>query len=218
MIDKCQNCGATLTGIVCAYCGARNEVDLKKRYDVHTSTERVCPNCEIFLDTIMIDKEKALYIEQCKHCQGIFLDFGELEALMEREIVKSEKKEITILQEVINNPRVREKKVKYKKCPQCRKMMARFNYKQRSGVIIDRCGSCGYWLDSGELRQIMEWVKLSGISDFSPKPLPEDTHTITSYQHPRMFTTRYDYRADLEHDIFSSIIDALVGGLYGFKR
>jgi len=110
------------------------------------------------------------------------------------------------------------KKVKYKKCPQCRKMMARFNYKQRSGVIIDRCGSCGYWLDSGELRQIMEWVKLSGISDFSPKPLPEDTHTITSYQHPRMFTTRYDYRADLEHDIFSSIIDALVGGLYGFKR
>jgi Zn-finger nucleic acid-binding protein len=46
--------------------------------------------------------------------------------------------------------------------------MVRINYKRSSGVIIDRCKEHGYWLDSGELRQIMEWAKLEGIRDFTP--------------------------------------------------
>lgn len=218
MIDKCQNCGATLSGIFCSYCGARNAVDLKKRYDVHMSTERVCPNCEVFLETIMIDKEKELYIEECKHCHGIFLDFGELETLMEKEIVKSEKKDLKILQELINNPRQKERQIKYKKCPQCRKIMARFNYKKRSGVIIDRCGSCGYWLDSGELRQIMEWVKLSGIEDFRPTPSVETPLVTNEPKTLTKLTKPYRYRDRLDDDIFTWAIDALIGGLYGFKR
>jgi Zn-finger nucleic acid-binding protein len=168
MAYKCQNCGAPLDGIVCSFCGARNEVDLKKRYEVFKESERVCPNCEIFLDTITIDEKKELYIEQCKHCYGIFLDYGELEALMEREIVKNDKHEFVKVRQILDNPIVREKEIKYKKCPECKTMMSRLNYKQQSGVIIDRCAKCGYWLDSGELRQMMEWAKLSGIKDFAP--------------------------------------------------
>lgn len=168
MAYKCKNCGGPLDGIICTYCGVRNEIDLKHRYDVHKETERVCPNCEIFLETLIIDESKELYIEQCKHCHGIFLDYGELEAIMEREIVKSDKYDFEKVRQILDNPLVKEKSIKYKKCPECRSIMSRLNYKQKSGVIMDRCISCGYWLDSGELRQIMEWAKLSGIRDFAP--------------------------------------------------
>ena len=165
---KCKNCGAPLNGIICSYCNVRNEIDLKHRYDVHTQTERVCPNCEIYLDTLIIDESKKLYIEQCKHCHGIFLDYGELEAIMEQKITKSGKYDFKRLRLILDYPLIKEKVLTYKKCPQCRTVMSRLNYKQRSGVVMDRCISCGYWLDGGELRQIMEWAKLSGEKDFSP--------------------------------------------------
>ncbi len=214
MTQKCQNCGATLKGLVCDYCGARNNIDLKKRYEVHRESSRVCPECEVFLETIVIDKKEALYIERCKHCYGLFLDFGELEALMEREITKSEKKDIALLQEVINNPRTKEAKVHYKKCPECRKMMARINYKQQSGVILDRCMHCGYWLDGGELRQIMEWAKVAGIVDFIPT-LPKET--ITNYTSSRSAPSKMKtpYLQENDVGILSLVIDALFSKWYG---
>jgi len=168
MTYKCQNCGAPIEGIVCPYCNTRNAVDLKLAYPVYEKTERVCPNCDVFLETHLIDENKRLYIETCKHCKGIFLDFGELEEILEKEIKKSERYDFKRLHEIQNNPLVREKEVRYKKCPECRKVMLRINYKGKSGVIIDRCKEHGYWLDGGELRQIMEWAKLEGIRDFTP--------------------------------------------------
>ncbi len=168
MTYNCQNCGAPIEGVVCPYCGARNAIDLKKAFDVHENPNRVCPNCDVFLETHLIDENRRLYIEQCKHCDGIFLDFGEMEEIMEKEIKKSERYDFKRLHEIKNNPLVREKEVRYKKCPECRKVMLRINYKGKSGVIIDRCKEHGYWLDSGELRQIMEWAKLEGIHDFTP--------------------------------------------------
>ncbi len=168
MTYNCQNCGAPIEGIICPYCGVRNAIDLKKSFDVHENPNRVCPNCDVLLDTYLIDESNRLYIEQCKHCDGIFLDFGELEEIMESEIKKSERYDFKRLHDVQNNPLVREKKIHYKKCPECRKMMLRINYQGKSGVIIDRCKAHGYWLDSGELRQIMEWAKLEGIQDFTP--------------------------------------------------
>ena len=167
-MHKCKNCGGPLDGIICTYCGVRNEVDLKHRYEVYKETERVCPNCEVFLETLIIDEGKELYIEQCKHCYGIFLDYGELEAIMEREIIKSDKYDFEKVRQILDNPIVKEKSIKYKKCPECHTMMSRLNYKQKSGVIMDRCLRCGYWLDAGELRQIMEWAKLSGVQEFTP--------------------------------------------------
>jgi len=213
MISKCKNCGGTLDGVICAYCGVRNEIDLTARYEVYKETQRVCPNCEIFLDTITIDESQKLYIEKCKNCKGIFLDFGELEALMERKIVKSEKHDLKMLHEITNNPWVRETKVRYKKCPECRKMMSRLNYKQRSGVIMDRCGSCGYWLDAGELRQIMEWAKLEGLEDFIPTlPKRAVKHLNPTYQ-SRGFTP-YNRK---ESDAFLSLfVDGFMRKVYGF--
>jgi len=178
MTYKCQNCGAPLEGIVCPYCHTRNGVDLKKSFDIYQNPERICPNCEILLYTHLIDANKQLYIETCKHCDGIFLDFGEIEEIMESRIKKSERYDFKRLDAIKNNPLVREKTVRYKKCPECRKMMLRINYRNKSGVILDRCKHHGYWLDSGELRQVMEWAKLEGLTDFRPMIEKESTLAI----------------------------------------
>ena len=52
--------------------------------------------------------------------------------------------------------------VAYIKCPVCSQLMNRVNFGVRSGVIIDRCRDHGVWLDGGELRHLMEWMKLGG--------------------------------------------------------
>ncbi len=40
--------------------------------------------------------------------------------------------------------------------------MNRINIGSRSGVIADQCREHGMWLDGGELRQVMEWMKAGG--------------------------------------------------------
>jgi Zn-finger nucleic acid-binding protein len=40
--------------------------------------------------------------------------------------------------------------------------MNRINFGAQSGVIVDKCKEHGVWLDGGELRQLMEWIKAGG--------------------------------------------------------
>ncbi len=140
-------------------------------------SHRICPDCEIRLDTIMIDEKEKCYIEKCQSCQGIFLDFGELEHLMKKEIFKSENHAEEMFITLMQEPILKEEKVKYRKCPECRKFMARINYRKKSRVIIDRCMHCGIWLEIGELAQIITWAKKSGIKEF--KPIPEKKEKVS---------------------------------------
>ncbi len=210
---QCQNCGAPIEGIICPYCHTRQAIDLKKTYTTKHDTERICPNCELLLEIRLLDKYQKLYIEQCKHCDGIFLDFGEIEAIMEQEIVKSERYDFVRLQEIKNHPLTREKKVRYKKCPECQKMMLRMNYQSRSGVIIDRCVDHGYWLDSGELRQIMEWAKLEGTHDFRPTAGKKEHFNTTqkAYANSQFATKKIEKSFDM------NIIENFFRKLYGFS-
>ena len=40
--------------------------------------------------------------------------------------------------------------------------MNQINYGQRSGIVVDWCKPDGIWLDSGELRNLLEWAKAGG--------------------------------------------------------
>jgi Zn-finger nucleic acid-binding protein len=51
----------------------------------------------------------------------------------------------------------------YRSCPVCRKMMARRNYARRSGVIVDTCHEHGMWFDSGELHDLLKWIRRGGL-------------------------------------------------------
>ncbi|NOQ15192.1 MAG: hypothetical protein GQ583_12050 [Methyloprofundus sp.] len=164
---RCKSCSAPLLANTnrCRYCNVRNDVDLHAKHDfsVHEKlSDRICPHCEKPLQTIQIQLDKAVHIERCADCFGLFFDLGEMEALLNHSVSHV----IAINQahiDNINTDRYRQKQlVRYIKCPVCQAFMRRANYAKKSGVIVDSCRLHGFWLDSGEVTHLMEWKKAGG--------------------------------------------------------
>ncbi|WP_457745668.1 zf-TFIIB domain-containing protein [Sulfurimonas sp.] len=166
-MPKCTSCSAPLpkSSIICAYCGTRNDIDLvgvTSFKNLRPHLHRECPVCKIDLKTIDIGEKLPFYIERCDSCYGIFFDLNELEELIEISVKGITSVDFVKLFQITENPRYVDI-ITYRKCPVCKKTMNRKNFMGQSGVITDVCLEHGVWLDSGELRQIMEWVKVGGI-------------------------------------------------------
>lgn len=164
---RCSNCNAPLSdgSMLCAYCGDRNDIDLRgiHYYTTHENdSPRICPRCEKNLKTINLKLHGTFLIDRCDQCQGLFFDPGELEALLEATVSnvflidKSGLDSINLYRLPDQYP------IAYIKCPVCSQLMNRVNFGTRSGVIIDRCKAHGVWLDGGELRHLFEWMKMGG--------------------------------------------------------
>jgi len=163
-MKRCKSCSAPLSGVICAYCGSRNDVDLGafKSFNVRPNQVRHCPVCHTPMSTIDVGRKVPFLIERCDSCLGLFFDREELESMIEMSVKGSRNVDVRLLQELTENPRYVDVIV-YRRCPVCRKHMQRKNFGRRSGVIMDECAEHGIWLDPGELRQIMEWVKAGGL-------------------------------------------------------
>lgn len=164
---NCKNCGAALSGnlLVCSYCKTRQDVDLAiiNRYTIEKpESKRICPRCHIPLQVIDLRLGEKFYIERCERCLGLFFDPGELEALLDKTVTNVYEIDRQRLAEIQNVKRSSEYPLNYIDCPVCGKLMNRINFGSRSGVIADKCRDHGLWLDGGELRQILEWVKAGG--------------------------------------------------------
>jgi Zn-finger nucleic acid-binding protein len=164
---KCTHCSAPLPANVnlCSYCGTRNDVDLhgKQAYAIEKMvSKRICPHCDVALQTVRLNFDGAFFIERCDTCFGLFLDRGEIEIILQSAV--SHVFDINMQHiDNINKDRYRaNQKVQYVKCPDCRVLMNRVNFGQRSGVVVDECKIHGIWLDNGELTHLLEWKKAGG--------------------------------------------------------
>lgn len=167
-MPNCRNCAAPIAAgsIVCRYCGTRNDIDLRgvHEYTVKVpESERTCPRCNRPLQTVDLGIEGTFMIERCEKCLGLFFDPGELEALLRKSVDHVYDIDYKGLNVLANTKRHDEFAISYVKCPVCTKLMNRTNFGARSGVIVDRCGDHGVWLDGGELRQLLEWTKSGGL-------------------------------------------------------
>lgn len=163
---NCKSCSAPLEPDTnrCRYCGVRNDVDLHAKHDFsieNPRSERICPHCNIALQTIDLKVNDHLYIERCSKCFGLFFDPGEIEILLDNAVSGAETINLKHIRN-INDDRYQGKKVKYIKCPVCRILMNRVNFGYRSGVVIDQCKKHGIWLNNGEITHLMEWKKAGG--------------------------------------------------------
>lgn len=127
----------------------REQADQKSKSQNHKSKKRPvsrhikCPvhSCDmkaVYLDTILID--------YCPICYGIWLDFGELERLLNKKIERNQlfkdKLTRTISREEDNTI--------IKNCPVCSSALQKKKH-FLSDLYIDICRICGgIWLDSGE--------------------------------------------------------------------
>lgn len=162
---RCASCSAPLPphGNVCAYCGSRNNVDLRGIHEYTVTTpesDRSCPRCGVKMQTLNIRADGTFLIEQCGECFGLFFDPGELEALLESSVTNVFSIDYQRLDAAVQGrgPEI----IRYGRCPVCGTLMNRVNFGSRSGVVADRCKGHGVWLDGGELRQLLEWKKAGG--------------------------------------------------------
>ena len=120
-----------------------------------------CPACEGKLRHIRIDLQSSLTIERCGGCCGLFFNPGELEHVLDAQtnpVVVIDYQQIDVLASDVSD----QGSIRYRKCPACAERMSPWNFGGRSGVILDRCGAHGYWLDGGELRRLAEWWRVGG--------------------------------------------------------
>lgn len=162
---KCLNCGGALAGTMtfCPYCGVRQDIDLRQVHfrDLGSDGTMACPGCESTLSVIEFDAGAPIRVERCASCHGMFFNPGELEALLDAQT-----NPLVWLDQVqmaqIGQDYGFQHEVVYRKCPCCSERMNHINFAGRSGVIIDRCGTHGVWLEGGEVRRLTEWWRAGG--------------------------------------------------------
>jgi Zn-finger nucleic acid-binding protein len=162
---KCINCGGALEGVMtfCPYCGVRQDIDLRQVHfrDLGSDGSMACPSCESTLSLIEFDAGVPVRVERCAACHGMFFNPGELEALLDAQtnpLVWLDQVQMTQIAEDYGFTH----EVVYRKCPTCSERMNHINFAGRSGVIIDRCGTHGVWLEGGEVRRLTEWWRAGG--------------------------------------------------------
>jgi Zn-finger nucleic acid-binding protein len=162
---KCTSCGGRLQGTMtfCPFCGVRQDVNLRQIHfrDLGTDASLPCPHCSIPLAVIEFDTEPKIRIERCTTCYGTFFNPGELEALLDAQtnpLIWLDPAQLNQIATDFSHDR----EIIYHKCPMCAERMSHLNFGGRSGVIVDRCGTHGVWLEGSELRRLTEWWRAGG--------------------------------------------------------
>lgn len=115
-----------------------------------------CPACK---ESLVILELHEIEIDYCTNCNGIWLDAGELELMLEDE---TEKAKLIQSLEIVEDSK--EKKLK---CPVCKDKMEKVKHKQVN-IITDKCiHNHGIWFDKGELQELIKSAVSSGENKFT---------------------------------------------------
>jgi Zn-finger nucleic acid-binding protein len=111
-----------------------------------------CPVCDELMIVLELDE---IEIDYCTTCEGIWLDGGELELMLE---VASEKEEL--LSSFREDSSSHEKKIR---CPICFRKMEKVLVGKENKILLDECKKHhGLWFNRGELYDV---VKLGSIDE-----------------------------------------------------
>lgn len=117
--------------------------------------------------------EGSVMVDNCPTCAGMWLDRGELEAILETherdhgDELEHPEDSVGAVVEV-----ARQRTQPVENCPKCAAVMERREYGYSSGVLIDACTKgCGIWLDKAEL---------GALEVFYERLRAEDTNGSTS--------------------------------------
>lgn len=189
-VHHCEACGAARSdaGSACAYCGATPVADSARmslicpvclhrtprgsrfcstcggaiqaaELSAKTGTLK-CPRC---VSPKLVNRKIGAYVvDECPKCSGMWVEFDAFDRLVEQQATRADASVKSVRPGGPSKSAIAEK-VRYIKCPNCKKMMNRFNFAKVSGVIVDECHEHGAWLDSDELGKIASYVATGGL-------------------------------------------------------
>ena len=111
------------------------------------------------VDSVELQKtiyEAQIEVDLCPSCSGMWLDYGELEAIQDS-------RETDYSEELQNIPNYLDQSHQFSlarnegtfHCPRCRNEMEKREYGYCSQIMIDVCPSCrGVWLHKGEIKEL----------------------------------------------------------------
>ena len=105
-----------------------------------------CPRCSSELRS---EKYKGIEVDKCVSCEGMWLDFPELDQL-EDTVLKEDDLKGTMI------TRTHESEIH---CPKCKGPMQQFRYRYNE-LFLDVCeAEHGFWLDKGEEKRVLELME-----------------------------------------------------------
>jgi len=118
-----------------------------------------CPRCH---SELRVENYQGIEVDRCPNCEGMWLDYGELDQLEDTVFDKDELKASLMFRsfegELI--------------CPKCGGRMQRFNYRDYN-LELDFCEQGhGTWLDAGEEKRVLELME-QRIKDLDRKAKAE---------------------------------------------
>ena len=106
-----------------------------------------------------------VHLLECASCDGTWLEAAAFDKLCtQREQQAAIADKAMELKEPGGASPPAERRVRYRPCPQCGKMMNRQNFGRLSGTIVDACSGHGTFLDRGELHQVVKFILEGGFS------------------------------------------------------
>ena len=105
-----------------------------------------CPRCNTLLS---VESYKGVEIDRCTKCQGMWLDYHEMDQMEDRVLSEDEVKGTMMLRSYHGELR----------CPRCESGMQMFHYRAYD-LELDFCPSeHGFWLDKGEEKRVLDLMK-----------------------------------------------------------
>lgn len=105
-----------------------------------------CPRCSNPLEK---KDYKGITVDMCPKCQGLWLDYDELDQLEDTVFARDDLKG-TVIFEKLPSPL---------RCAKCGKAMKQFNYRNYD-LVLDVCDDGhGFWLDKGEETKVQELMR-----------------------------------------------------------
>lgn len=243
-IHHCEACGAARSDArnPCAYCGSVPKADSARLslvcpFCLHRTPKEskfcstcgetihaaplnaktgkfVCPRCE--KPRLVNRKIGAYVVDECPGCSGMWVEYETFNRLVKQQAARADHHVDGGRRGGPNKSTLTEE-VRYIKCPDCKRMMNRFNFAKVSGVVIDECRDHGVWLDGEELGKIAAYVATGGLR-----------HTKTLDQldaQPEAFRTRAvrqsaasgipHFTSERDHGTpLGSVLELLTGALF----
>jgi uncharacterized protein len=122
-----------------------------------------CPVCNV---SMIVVEHEGVELDYCVACRGVWFDRDELEYLLGTIHINADDLHIKAAARAAvpagEKPR---------RCPRCRKKMAKLAIGGDRPIIVDRCARHGgYWFDGGELPGVIrrsakneEWKNVAGF-------------------------------------------------------
>lgn len=171
----CGHCGSKLATVACPTCFGM--LFLGAQFCPHCGTQAArwehderdlsCPHCTTPMVHAAVGR---IRLHECTGCHGLWLEQAALELVShdaDTQSFAAAKRAETV------SGGAGGANFRYRPCPVCSELMARRNFGQCSGVIVDQCRDHGTWFDHRELQATVQFIRSGGLQRARQRQLDE---------------------------------------------